>query len=110
MANTANTGIKNSWSLINFAKAHGNMKLGSFVDEGTGKTWKSCIFIDPSNSDPKTNKTFVSFSRNLGELTPQEIKEQRDSLQVVECETKDGNPMFSLCKAGANSWEDIDLF
>jgi len=78
MANSANN-IKESWSLISFAKSHGKPQLGKFINEETGETWKSCIFTDPSNPD---NKTFVSFSRNLGELTAQQIKEQKDDLQV----------------------------
>lgn len=105
MANSANTGIKESWSLISFAQSHGKMQLGSFVNEDTGETWKSCIFTDPTSG----NRTFVSFSRNLGELSAKEIKEQKDDLQVVQCETKEGNEMYSLCKKGQNSWEDIDL-
>lgn len=109
MANTANTGIKNSWSLISFAKAHGRMQIGSFTNPDTGDTWKSCVFTDPTNPDNKTNKTFVAFSRNLGALTPKEIVEQKDSLQVVLCETKEGNDMFALCKAGQNAWEDVEL-
>ncbi len=108
MANSAN-GIKNSWSLISFARAHGKMQVGSFVNPNTGETFKSCIFTDPSNPDNKTNKTFVAFSRNLGPLTPQEIAAEKDNLQVVLCETTEGNDMYSLCKAGQNSWLDVEL-
>lgn len=104
MAN-ATTGIKNSWSLLDFAREFGKkMQVGSFVNKETGETWKSCIFSDGDK------RTFVSFSPNLGELTPAEIKEQKDDLQVVECTTKNGDDMFSLCKKGQNSWEDVDLF
>lgn len=106
MANTANTGIKNSWSLIAFAKSHGKMQLGTFVNKQTGDSFKSCIFTDPSNSD---NKVFVGFSRNLGELAPQEIKDQKDELQVVQCTNANGEDMYALCKAGADAWENIDL-
>lgn len=109
MANSANNGIKNSWSLISFAKMHGRMQIGNFPNKETGEMFKSCVFIDPTNPDNQTNKTFVAFSRNLGELTPQQIKEQKDELQVVECTTKEGNPMYALCKAGANTWQDVDL-
>lgn len=103
MANTASVmqGIKNSWSLISFAKSHGPMQVGSFADKETGKSFKSCIFTSPVDN----TLTFVSFSSNLGELTPKEIKEQKDNLQVVELES--GN--FSLCKKGQNTWEDVDL-
>lgn len=95
-------GIKNSWSLISFAKAHGRMQVGEFSNSDTGEIFKSCIFTDPNDS---TNKTFVAFSSKLGVLSPQEIKEQKDDLQVVELES--GN--FSLCKAGQNAWQDVDL-
>lgn len=116
MANSANNngsvlkGIKNSWSLLAFAQSHGKMQVGSFetVDQQTGeiKKFKSCVFTDPTNSDEKTNKTFVSFSSRLGELTPREISEQKDNLQVAELES--GH--YSLCRKGNNAWEDVDLF
>ena len=67
-------------------------------------SWKSCAFQAPDGG-----VTFVSFSPKLGELTPQEISSRRNELQVVECTTKAGNKMFSLCKKGEDSWEDVDL-
>lgn len=106
MVNSANgsvmKGIVNSWSLIAFAKTHGSMQVGEFTSSVDGKGFKSCIFTDKANP---ANKTFVAFSSKLGVLTPKEIAQQKDSLQVVELES--GN--FSLCKQGANSWEDVDL-
>lgn len=104
MANTASTGIKNSWSLIAFAKSFGpKMQVGQFVNKDTGETWKSTIFTKGDQ------RTFVAFSRNLGELTPKEIAQQKDDLQVVLCETKEGNDMYALCHKGENTWEDVDL-
>jgi len=94
-------GIKNSWSLITFAKSHGKMQVGEFVNKETGETFKSCIFTNPSDD----TRTFVAFSSNLGILSPREIASQKDELQVVELES--GN--YSLCKAGSNAWEDVDL-
>lgn len=94
-------GIKNSWSLITFAKSHGKMQVGEFVNKETGETFKSCIFTNPSDD----TRTFVAFSSNLGVLSPREIASQKDDLQVVELES--GN--YSLCKAGSNTWEDVDL-
>ena len=102
MANTAqNVGIKNSWSLLAFAKSHGKMQVGEFANKETGETFKSCIFTSPEDN----SRCFVAFSSKMGELTPREIVEQKDSLQVVELES--GN--FSLCKQGANAWEDVEL-
>lgn len=101
MANTAqNVGIKNSWSLLSFARAHGRMKVAPFVNKETGEAFKSCAFV---NSEGAT--TLVAFSSNLGELTPEEIAAQKNELQVVELES--GN--FKLCKQGNSSWEDVDL-
>ena len=102
MANTAqNVGIKNSWSLLAFAKTHGRMQVGDFVNKETGEAFKSCIFTNPEDN----SRCFVAFSSKMGELTPREIAAEKDSLQVVELES--GN--YSLCKQGANAWEDVEL-
>ena len=95
-----NVGIKNSWSLVDFAKAHGQMKVtNELTNSNTGETFKSCAFIDGSSI------TLVGFSSNLGELSPAQIKAQKDELQVVELES--GN--YKLCKRGTASWEAVDL-
>ena len=102
MASTAqNVGIKNSWSLLAFAKSHGKMQVGDFVNKETGEAFKSCIFTNPETQD----RCFVAFSSKMGEMTPQEIAAKKDELQVVELES--GN--YSLCKVGANAWEDVEL-
>lgn len=101
MANTAqNVGIKNSWSLLSFARAHGKMKVAPFVNKETGEAFKSCAFVDYDGAT-----TLVAFSSNLGELTPQQIAAQKNSLQVVELESG----TYKLCKQGNASWEDVDL-
>lgn len=102
MANEAKmVGIKNSWSLLAFAKSHGKMQVGEFANKETGETFKSCIFTNPEDN----SRCFVAFSSKMGELTSREIAEQKDNLQVVELES--GN--YSLCKVGANAWEDVEL-
>ena len=93
-------GIKNSWSLISFAKAHGRMKVAPFVNRETGECFKSCAFLSSEGE-----VTLVAFSSNLGELTPAQIAAQKDSLQVVQLESGS----FKLCKAGNDTWEDVDL-
>lgn len=102
MANQSqNVGIKNSWSLVDFAKSHGQMKVtNELVNSNTGETFKSCAFVGTGGA-----VTLVGFSSNLGELTPKQIAAQKDSLQVVELES--GN--YKLCKRGADSWESVDL-
>ena len=97
---TSNIGIKNSWSLISFAKSHGRMKVAPFVNKETGEAFKSCAFL---SSDGEV--TLVAFSSNLGELTPKQIAEQKDDLQVVQLESGS----FKLCRAGHDTWEDVDL-
>ena len=101
MATTATTvGIKNSWSLISFARTHGRMKVAPFVNKETGECFKSCAFL---NSDGEV--TLVAFSSKLGELTPKQIAAQKDNLQVVQLESGS----FKLCKTGHDTWEDVDL-
>lgn len=95
-----NVGIKNSWSLLAFARMKGKMQVGSFANKETGETFKSCIFTDTEG-----NRSFVAFSSKMGELTPAQIAEQKDKLQVVELES--GN--YSLCRQGENAWEDVTL-
>ena len=98
--NANNQGIVNSWSLIAFARSHGKMQVGEFANKETGEVFKSCIFTDNDQ-----NRCFVAFSSKMGELSPREIAAMKDELQVVQLES--GN--FSLCKVGANTWEDVDL-
>lgn len=93
-------GIKNSWSLVAFARTHGKMKIGAFVNKDTGEPFKSCMFVD---SDGEVT-AMVNFSSKLGELTPQEIASQKDDLQVVQLESG----TYKLCKTGS-TWEDVDL-
>ena len=101
METTATTvGIKNSWSLISFAKAHGRMKVAPFVNKETGECFKSCAFLDSEGGI-----TLVAFSSKLGELTPAQIAAQKDDLQVVQLESGS----YKLCKQGISSWEDVDL-
>lgn len=101
MANTAqNVGIKNYWSLLSFARAHGRMKVAPFVNKETGEAFKSCAFVSSEG-----DTTLVAFSSKLGELTPQQIAAQKDNLQVVQLESGS----YKLCKQGTSSWADVDL-
>lgn len=97
---TSNVGIKNSWSLISFAKSHGRMKVAPFVNKETGEYFKSCAFLSSDGG-----VTLVAFSSKLGELTPAQIAAQKDDLQVVQLESGS----FKLCKVGKDTWEDVDL-
>lgn len=93
-------GIKKSWTLVAFAKAHGKkMQVGEFSNSETGETFKSCIFEEGNT------RVFVSFSSKLGELSPRQIAAQKDSLQVVQLESG----TYKLCKKSDSAWEDVDL-
>lgn len=103
MATTATMpGIKNSWSLISFARSHGKPFVGNFVNKETGEAFSSMVFVDPNNEDARC---FVHFSSKMGELSVEQIAKEKDNLQVVELES--GN--YSLCKKGENAWSAVDL-
>ena len=117
MANNNSTmpGIKNSWSLLAFAKAHGKPQLATFK-KGTPDEFKGIAFTNPD----KGNVCFVGFSSNLGEKTVSEIVADKDKLQVCELNVsadlaakraEEGRQIesYCLCAVGANAWEDIDL-
>lgn len=93
--------VNKSWSLLEFAKAHGKMQVGEFKDKETGAIFKACIFTSPSDG----TRIFVAFSTSLGELTPKEIAAQKDELYVAQLES--GN--YSLYKKRNEAWEDISL-
>lgn len=100
MATATVSTIKNSWSLIAFAKEFGpKMQVGEFVNKETGEDFKSCIFTNGET------RTFVAFSSKMGPLSPKEIAAKKNELQVVQL--KSGH--YSLCKQGENTWEDVDL-
>lgn len=100
MATATVSTIKNSWSLIAFAKLFGpKMQVGEFVNKETGEDFKSCIFTNGET------RIFVAFSSKMGVLSPREIAAKKNELQVVQLES--GH--YSLCKQGENTWEDVDL-
>lgn len=97
----ATTKILNSWSLVEFAKNYGRMKVTSpLTNSATGEQFRSCAFIDAHGA-----VTLVGFSSNLGEMSPSSIASMKDQLQVVQLES--GN--YKLCKTGTGSWQDVDL-
>lgn len=105
--------IVNSWSVSDFAQMKGKMQLaGPFHDDVNNEDYHSLAFTHPTkkNIDPKTGNErpevcFVSFSRNLGELTAEQVGKMHRDLQIVENE----EGRFSICKKGESSWQDIVL-
>lgn len=81
--------IIKTWSLISFAKEFGpKMQVGEFVNTETQEHFKCCIFTKDDT------KTYVAFSSKLGELTPKEIVERKNSLIVVQLDSG----IYSLCE------------
>ena len=93
-------GIKDSWSLIAFKKAHGQMRVGKAVNKETGDVFDSTVFVDEEGA-----KTYVSFSSNLGTLNAKQIAERAKELQVVLLNTG----TYKLCKQGEDPTEDWDV-
>lgn len=109
-------GIVNSWSFMSFARTHGQPKLTQpreYVNRGTGETFtsRSVAFEHPTEMETLADGTtrhkvcFVGFSRNLGELSAEEIAARKDELNVVQYE----NGNYGLCARGTSSWEDINI-
>lgn len=101
-------GIKDSWSLVAFARLKGTPHPNTSTNTVTGERFKNLVFIDGDN-----DRTFVAFSSKLGELSPEQIKARKNELQVVKLNpTADGKEGgYLLCKAGnLNIGEAIDLF
>ena len=92
--------IIQSWSLIEFARKHGKMQVGTFIHKETKEVFKSCIFTASDGT-----KTYVAFSSKMGELTPKEIALRKDSLRVAQLES--GN--YSLYEDPEKNWQDVDL-
>ena len=80
--------------LLEFAKRHGRMKVTKeLTNPHTGEKFKSCAFIDVNGK-----VTLVGFSTTIGELTPSQISEQKNLLQVVEL----SNGVFKLTRKPDN--------
>ncbi len=101
--------IIESWSLLEFAKENGKMKVTApmtYVNTKTGEKFvrRACAFIHPTKKDEKGKPLFifVNFSSHLGELTPQEISDRKDELVVVKYE----NGTYALdCRQISNETE-----
>lgn len=95
--------IVKTWSLLDFARAHGKMKLvppSKHIDSRTGEEFIApcCAFVHPIKKDKegRPKVTFIGISSELRELTAKEIGEQKDDLVVVEYESGD----YSLKRKG----------
>jgi len=91
------TEIKNTMSLLAFAKQYGpKMYVTEFINKGTGESFDACKFIDGNTA------TLVSFGRKLVKanggkaLSAQQIAEQKNELEVCAWKKPDGTEGFTL--------------
>ena len=105
MAGTAiQRGIKDSWSLMDFARKNGAPKRAILTNKETNEDFAALMFPTPQGD---RDFTMVAFSSNLGELSAAEIAARKEELQVVQLEESDN---YYLCVKGNGAWEDIALF
>lgn len=101
--------IINSYSWSAFKALKGTPKYATgLVNSQSGDVFTALAFEHPTQltQDKKPSLCFVSFAEKLGVLTPQQLKEQVNDLQIVENE----EGRFTLCKKGENGgWETIDI-
>lgn len=105
-------GIKDSWSLKDFARAHGKMSVCTVKatkGPNTGQDFRTCRFAGKpaTETTPAVGMAFCAFSEKLGIKTAAEIAAMADELQVVQLQ-ESGN--FMLCHAGTFREEEaVDL-
>lgn len=90
--NKAEITVKSTTPLFEFAKRYKHFKIGSFKNE-SNESSKRCLFFNDTNSIVE-----VHFSSRYGELTPEQIKNQKDSLQIVEL----SNGKYILTRKGTS--------
>lgn len=90
--------IKSTTTLLEFAKRYKHFKVGSFKND-SNEGFKRCIFYNDTSSIVE-----VHFSSRYGELTPEQIKNQKDSLQIVEL----SNGKYILTRKG--TFDDNQLY
>jgi len=96
-------GIKDSWSLMEFARQKGAPKRAILTNAETKEDFAALMFPTPQGD---RDFTMVAFSSNLGELSAADIAARKEELQVVQLESDN----YYLCNKGNGAWEDIALF
>lgn len=89
----------NKWTLMEFARNFGHMQIGEFRNE-YGIIYHKCSFTKEDGSI-----IYVSFFSQLGELTPEEVKNRKDELFVGQMESG----KYYLYAKGVKAWEDVCL-
>lgn len=74
--------VTKGWSLLSFARIHGRMQVGFFVDKKTGNLCRKCLFTNKEGI-----QTYVSFGLYLENITIEEIVASKNNLFVVQMES-----------------------
>lgn len=101
-SNKAEVTVTATTPLLEFAKRYKHFKVGSFKND-SNENFKRCLFYNDTNSIVE-----VHFSSRYGELTPEQIKNQKDSLLIIEL----SNGKYILTRKGTaadNQLHDIQF-
>lgn len=109
-----NSNIISSWTMKEFFMQNRGLKRVPCVNSQTGENF--CLLAFGSAG----SQTFVSFGKNLGQLTDSQLNAQKEHLQVVEVsltpeQVADRKAkglqtrQFILCRQGENTWQDVNL-
>ena len=74
--------VTKGWTLVSFARIHGRMQVGYFVDSKNGNLVRRCLF---TNKDGV--QTYVSFGVYLENVTVEEIVASKNELFVVQMDS-----------------------
>lgn len=74
--------VLKGWTLLSFARIHGRMQVGFFVDKKNGNLCRKCLFTNKDGI-----QTYVSFGLYLENITVEEIVASKNDLFVVQMES-----------------------
>ena len=117
MTQNDNRKVIAGWDFKEFRSHYGKVKRPSFTNGQTNESFTKLAFQRPDGS-----YCFVGWSKDMGELTNEELKAQVDTLRVIELEVDDATKAerkakgvqeetYKICRRGENfqEWEDVDI-
>lgn len=111
---TQNGNIINSWTMREFFMQNRGLKRVPCTNSQTGESFSLLAFGN------EASRKFVGFSKNLGELSDQQLNAQKEGLQVVQLRLTDEQvaerlarklspEKYVLCRKGEDTWQDVNL-
>ena len=109
-----NSNIISSWTMREFFMQNRGLKRVPCVNSQTGESFSLLAF------GAAGSQKFVSFGKNLGQLTDSQLNAQKENLQVVEVKLTPEQVadrkakglqerQFILCRQGESTWQDVNL-